>query len=165
MPCAIWGRFDFLNRFIYFVTKTGGEAVGNICVIPLELPDIVRKLRVKEHFHPNAERYSSSVRPFTRPVATSSMRRMPSATALLTDSGAITLSTSRRASSKRSSAGNSRAICEIFSEPMQKDYSCPFATQARIGCKKPRFILSLNSCQFLKFASHFPFSSLFRQNT
>jgi len=65
---------------------------------------------MKNHPHSRAVRNSSSVKPFTRPVATSSIRRMPSAMAAVRLSGATALSTNPRARSSRSSGGNSKAI-------------------------------------------------------
>ena len=83
----------------------------------------VWKLRVEADLHPKAARYWSWVKPCTRPDATSSMRRTPSATASLTDAGSITLSTRRRANSKRSSGDNSSAASDNSVELLAELYA------------------------------------------
>src|SRR5580765_5469101 len=70
------------------------------------------------------------------------MRRMPSATASLSDAGSITLSTRRRASSNRSSAGNSSAARDRSAEDMGKLYPLAGARQVRFRCVRTSLMQS-----------------------
>src|SRR5439155_19003771 len=69
---TIWGSFDRVHRRIHFSSESQCKPVGNLRVFTLELPDVLRKLRVENHPHRSAARYCSSVKPSTRPVAMSS---------------------------------------------------------------------------------------------
>ena len=70
--------------------------------------------RTKKGGHLKAARYCSFVNPRVRPVAISSIRRMPSRTASFRGSGVTTLSTKRRASSSRSSGGSSKGLVAVI---------------------------------------------------
>src|SRR5260370_9089537 len=126
------GNFDRLNCVLDLSSKARGKPLRDARVLRLEFPDVLWQLRVKEGVHPRAARYSASVRPRTRPVAMSSIRRMPSATASLSGTGATTLSTNRRANSKRSSGGNSSARCDKSAELIAEHYLIARPTQVPI---------------------------------
>jgi len=123
MPGGTRGCFDRVHCPIYFLLEACGKALRYPSVLLLESTNILRKLRMEEDPHPRAARYCSSDKPSTRPVTISSMRRIPSAIASFNDAGATTLSTRRLASSKRSSAGSSRAARDKSSETMEEEYS------------------------------------------
>ena len=109
------------------------QPVRNLSVLRRELPDVLRKLGVEGDPHRKAARYCSSVKPATRPVAMSSMRRMPCFTASFSGAGSTTLSTRRRASSRRSSGGSSSAARDRSAVSMGKDYFADRAMQAGVG--------------------------------
>ncbi len=109
---------------------TENQNVARAAIVRLESPLILWKLRVKQYFHCTAARYCSSDNPTTRPVATSSIRRMPSLTASVKDAGSTTLSTRRRASSRRSSGGNPKAVRDSSVLSMMAFYLAHGSAQA-----------------------------------
>jgi len=72
------------------------------------LPYAFTEHGVEEDPDPRAAGYCSSVRPCTRPVAISSIRRTPSLMASFKEAGVTTLSIRRRANSSRTSVGPDR---------------------------------------------------------
>lgn len=113
-PGAARRCLDCLDRIVNFLAEPRRETFGNWQIADFKFPNITRKLGMKKHGHFKAARYCSSVNPCVRPVAISSIRRMPSRTASFKGSGATTLSTKRRANSSLSSGGRSKGPVVII---------------------------------------------------
>jgi len=106
MPRRRRRGFDPKQSVVDLASKAALEVWRNCTVLLGEPEDILRKIGVVENLHPIARRKSSSDKPRVVPVTTSSMRRTPSATNSHTRRSLATLSTIRRASSRRSFSGS-----------------------------------------------------------